>query len=114
MSILYALLAYDLSQPLPTFKDKLLYGSEILLIGMGTVFSVLLILMVTLVLFKFIFKGAANTSKKPKEITEAPTQTIIATPNQNEEIVAVIAAAIAFAESESNGLKFRVVSFKRK
>ena len=31
----------------------------------------------------------------------------------DEEIVAVIAAAIAMAESESNGLKFRVVSFRR-
>ena len=34
--------------------------------------------------------------------------------SQDEEIVAVIAAAIAAAESESGGLaKFRVVSFRR-
>ena len=29
------------------------------------------------------------------------------------EIIAVLAAAIAAAESEDNGLKFRVVSFRR-
>ena len=32
---------------------------------------------------------------------------------QHKEIVAVIAAAVAMAESESSGLKFRVVSFRR-
>lgn len=33
--------------------------------------------------------------------------------DQDEEIIAVIAAAIAMAESENSGLKFRVVSFRR-
>ena len=33
--------------------------------------------------------------------------------NNDEEIIAVIAAAIAMAESESDGLKFKVVSFRR-
>ena len=33
---------------------------------------------------------------------------------EDEEIIAVIAAAIAAAESECLGAKFRVVSFKRK
>ena len=32
---------------------------------------------------------------------------------ENAEIVAVITAAIAMAESENSGLKFKVVSFKR-
>lgn len=34
-------------------------------------------------------------------------------PDQDEEIIAVIAAAIAMAESENSGLKFKVVSFRR-
>ena len=33
--------------------------------------------------------------------------------NNDEEFIAVIAAAIAMAESESDGLKFKVVSFRR-
>ena len=35
------------------------------------------------------------------------------TTNDDEEIIAVIAAAIAAAEADSNGLKFKVVSFRR-
>ena len=35
------------------------------------------------------------------------------TKNDDEEIIAVIAAAIAAAEADSNGLKFKVVSFRR-
>ena len=31
----------------------------------------------------------------------------------DKEIIAVIAAAIAMAESDNSGMKFRVVSFKR-
>ncbi len=35
------------------------------------------------------------------------------TSSADEEIVAVITAAVAMAEAESDGLKFRVVSFRR-
>ena len=38
---------------------------------------------------------------------------IVATSN-DDEVIAVIAAAIAAAESECTGAKFRVVSFRRK
>ena len=34
--------------------------------------------------------------------------------SDENEVIAAITAAIAMAEAESNGLKFRVVSFKRK
>ena len=44
----------------------------------------------------------------------SPVLPVAATATSDDEIVAVIAAAIAMAESENSGLKFRVVSFKRK
>ena len=43
-----------------------------------------------------------------------PVQEVVQTTTSDAEIVAVIAAAIAMAESESIGTKFQVVSFKRK
>ena len=106
--------ALDVTVVLETFTDKLLYGGQMLLIGLGMVFAVLIILMLTVLTFKNIFgkmtSGEVNNTLK----AEAP---IIQTTRANadsDEIVAVIAAAIAMAESENNGLTFRVVSFKRK
>ena len=54
-------------------------------------------------------KKAANAvveEESPVTVSDAPTS--------DDEIVAVIAAAIAMAESECSDTKFRVVSFKRK
>ena len=92
--------------------ETLKFGGQILLLGMGAVFAVLGIIFLLLTLFKFAF-GLAE-----KKRSEQPTQSEIisaASDEKNdEEIVAVIAAAIAMAESEANNVKFRVVSFKRK
>ena len=107
----------DVSKPIESLSDKLLYGGRMLLIGMSTVFSVLILLWVTLVLFKFFFHDLAHgksAQKEVKPVAKAPVYTAPAT-SENEEIIAVIAAAIAMAESECGGnTKFRVVSFKRK
>ncbi len=97
------------------FGEALVFGGQILLIGMLTVFSVLFLLWVTMIIFKFFFHdlGKKNTKTKVVTVEETPTYNRINT--LDEEIVAVIAAAIAMAESESNnGQKFRVVSFRRK
>ena len=93
--------------------EALPFGLEMVLLGMGTVFGVLVILWAALSLFKVVF---ASEPKAKKVETPAPQ---VAAPapvysSNDEEIVAVIAAAIAMAESESDGTKFRVVSFKRK
>ena len=56
---------------------------------------------------------SAEKQKKALESEPAP-EPVVATTNTDEEIVAVITAAIAMAESESGGIKFRVVSFKRR
>ena len=101
-------------------KDALSYGGGVVLLGMATVFSVLTIIWITLIIFKFFFhdlklntkiKAESHVEKTP-DPAPAPAP---ASASSDEEIIAVIAAAIAAAESESaNGTKFRVVSFNRK
>ena len=97
--------------------DALTYGGGVVLLGMGTVFSVLIIIWIVLACFKFFFHDLkfARKSKKAPAVETVPE--VVATPTapDEEEIIAVIAAAIAMAESESaSGTKFRVVSFNRK
>ena len=103
----------DYSKPIEDVGQKLMFGGEMVLLGMGAVFSVLFIIFLSLTLFKFAF--AKNGSSKPKKAEIAPTPVTPAAPvtSTDEEIVAVIAAAIAMAEAESSGTKFRVVSFRR-
>jgi len=93
--------------------EALTFGGTMLLIGMLTIFGVLALLWACLTVFKAVFSGV---KEKPKAVAPAVSVTPVAQPvsSADDEIVAVIAAAIATAESESSGLKFRVVSFKRK
>ena len=93
------------------YGDKIILGLQVVLIGMATVFSVLILIWAILSLSKFFFTKKEN-SKQVETVNVAPVVTTPAT-NNNDEIVAVIAAAIAMAESDAPGTKFRVVSFKR-
>ena len=101
------------AEKIENLGDALVFGGAVVLIGMATIFSVLIVLWMFLSLFKIFFHDLPEKKKKAAvvPVVEAPVQTVN---RQNDEIVAVIAAAIAMAESESSGLKFRVVSFKRK
>lgn len=97
------------------WNETLIYGGKILLIGMATIFSVLCLIWLCLSLFKVFFHDLKT--KKPATVKAAEVEEVkeVAQYQTNdEEIIAVIAAAIAMAESESTGVKFRVVSFKRK
>ncbi len=96
--------------------DALKYGGVMLLIGMATIFSVLCLLWIFLALFKVFFHDlpAKKSQKAAAPVAAAPVQEISTPTSAEGEIVAVIAAAIAMAESESSGTQFRVVSFKRK
>ena len=103
---------FDISQ----LGKAALFGGSMVLIGMATIFAVLCLLWACLALFKVVFHDLPEKRKLEKSVAEetqitAPAPTVA---NADDEIVAVIAAAIAMAESESSGLKFRVVSFKRK
>ena len=84
-------------------------GVEVVLIGMCTVFAVLTIILGILTVFNLIF----NKQKKEPQPAPAPAPAPVVTKNNDDEIIAVIAAAIAAAESECSGKKFTVVSFKR-
>lgn len=97
-------------------SDVLSSGGMVVLTGMLTVFGVLCILWLALVGFKFFFYDLKQNRDKTKEIKDEPTSVQQAPATSgNDEIIAVIAAAIAMAESEFGGNKqFRVVSFKRK
>ena len=107
-------LEIDYTKPIESFGEKFAFGGEMLLLGMGTVFAVIILIMAALSVFKlFAVKGTpkANEASAPIVTESAPAVNATGT---DEEIIAVIAAAIAMAESEANGAKFRVVSFKRK
>ena len=96
------------------FGETLLFGAQMLLLGMFAVFGVLSLIWLVLTLFKLAF--TENGQKKATaEKSVAPAAPAPAIPSaDNGEIVAAIAAAIAMAESENNGLKFKVVSFRKK
>ena len=97
------------------FLETLGFGGQMLLLGMGTVFSVLLILWGCLSVFALVSKmrarakAATPIAPQPEEAVQQP----VTATTDDEEIIAVIAAAIATAENESNGAKFRVVSFRK-
>lgn len=106
----------DYNAPIADISDKLIFGGNMLLQGMLTVFAVLLILWFAIFIFKVFFHDIpANSKKKVKNVKEEVKTVTGATAPNDEELIAVFAAAIAMAESESTrDTKFRVVSFKRK
>ena len=102
----------DYTKPVEGFLDRLTFGGFILLLGMAVVFAVLLIIWGALSIFKLYF---TQNETKPKAVAEVPqAPVVVESATDDSEIVAVIAAAIAAAESDSNGTKFKVVSFRRK
>ena len=109
------LLAIDPNNKNMSFGDKISFGGSTLLLGMATVFSVLIIIWISLIVLKFFLHDVPAAKEAQKNAAPAPTvEAPVVKTASDDEIVAVIAAAIAMAESESSGLKFRVVSFRRK
>ena len=97
------------------FFDALSFGGQTALIGMATVFAVLIIIWGALIIFKlFLYDIPNKKSAKVLVDTESVIPQPTATVTDDAEIIAVIAAAIATAEAESTGAKFKVVSFRRK
>ena len=105
-----------------TIGDVFKNGGTYAIVGYLTVFAVLAIIWGVLELFHLVSNGKkksagveppAVTSPAPQPAEEA-TVTPSAPVTNDDEIVAVIAAAIATAQSENPIGSFRVVSFKRK
>ena len=100
-----------------SFGQTLAFGGEVVLVGMVVVFAVLGLIWACLTVFKIAFydlpmKRSNVVVEKDTASDEAVAPIVAA--GGDDEIVAVIAAAIAAAESESVGVKFKVVSFRRK
>ena len=115
---------FDKSLPIVDFSnfefsqigEAFLYGGSVLLIGMATVFAVLCILWLCLIVFKLVFHDLPSkraTKNKVAQVLAPVEKTVEARKPEDGEIIAVIAAAIAMAESEHSGANFRVVSFRR-
>ena len=99
------------------FGESLLFGGKILLIGMLTVFSVLCLIWLSLVAFRAVMQKSSESGSKTNAPVVAVEENYVPQTNKTDdaEIIAVIAAAIAAAESEAApGAKFKVVSFRRK
>ena len=86
-------------------------GTQMLLLGMLMVFAVLGIIFLALQIFHFVCSLFMGNADKKEEVVEAAP--VVPVKTNDEEIVAVIAAAIAAAENDVPNARFRVVSFKR-
>ena len=106
-----------------SFSERMSYGLSVFVVGLSTVFAVLAILWLALVLFKvFTYDIPQKRAKKAEESKKvdspAPIEEVAAEPsietNDDEQLIAVISAAIAAYTAQSgNALPFRVVSYKR-
>lgn len=126
-SALYYLLANEVYQHrfgtpggYQSIGDVLREGGLVLLLGMLTVFAVLSLLWGVLELFRLFFhelpkrRKQKETAQKPEATVSTPVQIEESAPRNDEEIAAVIAAAIAAAKQDTPNGQFRVVSFKKR
>lgn len=101
----------------PDFLSRLLTGGSVLLRGMCTVFAVLIIIWGCVALLRvFMYDLPRKRAEKKAQLAvpveeAAPAEVLPET--DDGELIAVLAAAIAAAESDGDNTKFRVVSFHR-
>ena len=103
-----------------TAIDTLLYGLQGALLGMGTVFSVLILLWLVLMVFQFIFspKKKTESTQSNAVVDKAPVAVAppvvesVACEEDETELIAVIMAAVYAASGAVPGT-LRMVSCKR-
>lgn len=99
-----------------SFGDMMVRAALNTLIGMGTVFTVLILISCIIACFGFIPKIQAKFAKKEEAPVAAPVQAVVVDEEEDladdTELVAVIAAAIAACEGTSTD-GFQVRSIKR-
>lgn len=96
-----------------TLAEALSTGGKVTVLGLAIVFSVLIVLMLILMLFKVIFYK--DPKKKTVKVEEtAPVQTVeVSEPQMNEEeLIAVITAAIA-ASLNTSTYNLQIKSYRR-
>ena len=103
-----------------TIGEALAGGFPVFLVGILTVFAVLAIIWGILEVFHYLActlpskrQEKANSAIQ-EEVPAVPTEPVTEDNQNEEEIVAVIAAAIAAAQAETPSGQFRVVSFRKK
>lgn len=100
--------------------EALATGGEVTLIGLAIVFSVLVILMIVLMLFKvFLYKEPAKVSSAPAPDpiqAAAPDVSAVSAkkeePEDDEELIAVLTAAVA-ASMNTSTYNLKIRSYRR-
>ncbi len=99
-----------------TMGERVAVGLQVVGIGMGVVFGVLILLIGILQLFKlFAVKETAKETKpaQPASVSAPAFAPVTVSPsNEEEKIVAIATAAIAAARGESE-CSFNVISIKK-
>lgn len=102
-----------------TFKEKMAKAGLNTLLGMGTVFAVLILICLIISLFGFI-PVIEKAFKKENKETKAPVENVISQIAEKEELsddlelIAVITAAIAASENNASTDGFVVRSIRRR
>ena len=94
-----------------TLSDAFSFGGLTAVLGMGIVFSVLVVLMIVLYLFKVIF----YKQPKKQEVTATPVQETAAEPENemdDDELIAVLTAAVA-ASLNTSTYNLNIKSYRR-
>ena len=104
------------------FGGRILTGLQVAVLGIGTVFVMLILLILVVTLMRLIFEGAGKLKEKQAakkaELTQKQEVAIAENASgEDEEVVAVIMAALnAYYETQNvtykSNLKFRVRSIK--
>ncbi len=113
MNYLLPILEVQTNAPIDGFGERILYGLQMLLIGMLIVFAVLILLWLSLEISGRIFKNLADKAKPVAEKKAEPAAVAAAPASDDAELIAVLTAAVAAMQS-APGARFRVVSFRRK
>ncbi len=103
-----------------SLSDRAYVGLQVVLIGMGVVFSVLVLLIGILQLFKLFAnkQPEVNVKKEPTIVsapTPAPAPTVQAPskPTSEEELVVAIATAAIAAQRGESECNFNIISIKK-
>lgn len=95
-------------------SEALAMGGETTLLGLAIVFAVLIILMLVLMLFKVVFYKAPSKQTVSADTAKSvePAAEIIENTTDEEELVAVLTAAVA-ASLNTSTYNLRIKSYRR-
>ena len=93
-----------------SLSEALAMGGQTTVIGLAIVFAVLIILMIVLSLFKVIFYKKPKTQAAPAQA--APVEEETADDTDEEELIAVLTAAVA-ASLNTSTYNLRIKSYRR-